>query len=190
MKTAAHMGGSGGEIVTEWKDIPGYDGKYQISVDGEVRHIWPSGKVTMLHPFRYGAQGGSRRKSRSGTAYVNLCKNGTARAHKVAHLLAETFLGGIPAGMVAFHKDGIASNDYLRNIGFTTRRELGVLVGGESRRRCVLKINRDGEVVEIFRSAREAARHDHMSYQTVIDRCHGKVKNPFALNGYNYQYDD
>ena len=38
-------------------------------------------------------------------------------------------------------------------------------------------------------SARAAAKANHMSYQTVLDRCHGKVKKPFALDGYTYQFD-
>lgn len=29
----------------------------------------------------------------------------------------------------------------------------------------------------------------NMSYQTVIDRCHNKVKNPFALDGFTYQFE-
>ena len=176
--------------MTEWKDIPGYDGKYQISVDGEVRHIWPNGKVTLLHPFRYGAQGGKAEKSRSSVIYVRLRKDGRSFTHKVIRLMTDTFLGGVPKGMTAYHKDGHPQNNYLRNIGFTTPQALGRMTGHKSHRRCVMKISRDGEVVEIFPSARAAARKEHMSYQTIIDRCHGRVKKPFALNGYNYQYDD
>lgn len=29
-----------------------------------------------------------------------------------------------------------------------------------------------------------------MSYQTVRDRCNGRVKNPYALDGYNYIFED
>lgn len=28
-----------------------------------------------------------------------------------------------------------------------------------------------------------------MSYQTVLDRCNGKVKQPFALDGHTYQFE-
>lgn len=177
-------------MVTDWKDIPGYDGKYQISVDGEERHIWPSGKVTLLHPFRYGAQGGKSKKSKGSTIYVRLTKDGRCSTHKVMHLMADTFLGGIPAGMTAYHKDGHPNNNYLRNIGFTTNQQLGRMTGSKATRRCVMKIDRDGEVVALYTSAREAARHEHMSYQAIMDRCHGRIKKPYALNGYTYKYDD
>lgn len=176
--------------MTEWKDIPGYNGKYQISVDGEVRHVWPSGKVTLLHPFRYGAQGGKAEKSRRSTLYVKLRKDGVDHVHKVFRLMADTFLGGIPDGLVAYHKDGHPQNDYLRNIGFITPQQLGSLTGRKSHRRCVMKLDQDGEVVDIFPSAREAARQEHMSYQAVIDRCLGRIKKPYALNGYTYVYEE
>lgn len=176
--------------MPEWKDIPDYDGKYQISVDGEVRHVWPSGKVTLLHPFRHGARGGKNVKSRSSTIYVRLTRDGRCKTHKLMHLMVDTFLGGVPAGMTAYHKDGHPHNNYLRNIGFTTKQQLGRMTGSKATRRCVMKIDRAGEVVALYSSAREAGRCEHMSYQAVIDRCHGKVKNPYALNGYNYQYDE
>lgn len=34
-----------------WRDIPGTGGKYQASRNGEVRHVWPSGKTTELKPY-------------------------------------------------------------------------------------------------------------------------------------------
>lgn len=176
--------------MTHWKDIPGYDGKYQISVDGEVRHIWPNGKVTMLHPFRLGARGGKAPKTRCSAIFVRLRKDGRAYTHKVMRLMVDTFLGGVPEGMVPYHKDGHPQNNYLRNIGFITRQELGQLTGRDSTRRCVMKVDPDGEVVDIFPSAREAARKEHVCYQTVIDRCLGRIKKPYALNGYTYVYDE
>ena len=57
------------------------------------------------------------------------------------------------------------------------------------RRKCVVKVSKSGEEVEIYRSAREAAKQNNMSYQTVLDRCHNKVKKPFALDGYTYRFE-
>ena len=31
---------------------------------------------------------------------------------------------------------------------------------------------------------------NNMSFMTVISRCNGRIKNPFALDGHNYQWDD
>jgi hypothetical protein len=54
----------------------------------------------------------------------------------------------------------------------------------------VLKVNQEGEVIACYRSAREAARRNYVSYQTVLDRCHNKTKNPFWLDGYSYVFDN
>ena len=64
------------------------------------------------------------------------------------------------------------------------------MTGAKSRRRPVAKLDAGGEVVEVYPSAREAARRNYMSYQTVIDRCNGKVKGAFAPDGYAYAWDD
>ena len=75
------------------------------------------------------------------------------------------------------------------NIGFIEPRKLGQLTGAKAGRQPVAKVNEDGEVVAIYPSARKAAKANHMSYQAVIDRCHGKIKKPFALDGHTYRYE-
>ena len=54
----------------------------------------------------------------------------------------------------------------------------------------VYKRERDTLLPPEIRSAREAAKANHMSYQTVLDRCNGKVKNPYALDGFTYRFED
>lgn len=55
----------------------------------------------------------------------------------------------------------------------------------------VAKINQDGEIVAFYKSAREAARQNYMSYQTILDRINGKVKGIYAPDGYAYcKYSD
>lgn len=33
-----------------WRDIPGYEGLYQASRDGQIRKVWKSGKVSLMQP--------------------------------------------------------------------------------------------------------------------------------------------
>ena len=44
--------------------------------------------------------------------------------------------------------------------------------------------------MEIYPSAREAAKKNHMSYQTVMDYCNGKRKGAFAPDGYAYAWEE
>ena len=45
------------------------------------------------------------------------------------------------------------------------------------------------EIVAFYKSAREAARQNYMSYQTILDRINGKVKGIYAPDGYAYCKD-
>ena len=87
------------------------------------------------------------------------------------------------------HKNGDLSDNCLHNLIFMTNAEVGKAFGHKSTRIPVVKLTPDGEVVDCYPSVREAARANHMSYQTIIDRCKGKVKKPFALDGHTYAYD-
>ena len=108
----------------------------------------------------------------------------------VLQLVARTFLGPVPEGCVPFHKNGCQADNYVNNIAYVDKRELGKVTGGMARRRPVVKINNRGEITEAYSSAREAAKKNFMSHQTVIDRCNGRCKNIFAPDGHIYVWDD
>lgn len=174
----------------EWRDIPGYNGMYQISRWGEVRTWRWRGKQLMKEPrlmHQYLSKGGKNSRS----LFVKLTDStGKGRAITVLRLMVDTWLGGCPPGKVPYHKNGDLTDHCLHNIAFATRSELGKMTGAKSKRRPVAKIAPDGEIVEVYSSARAAAKANHMSYQTVLDRCNGKVQKPFALDGFNYLFDD
>ncbi|MBO3280033.1 hypothetical protein [Intestinimonas butyriciproducens] len=131
------------------------------------------------------------RDIRSGSYIVKLTSaDGKTREAAVLGLMVDTWLGGRPPGMVAYHRNGDLADHCLTNIAFTTRRSLGKKTGANAARRPVVKITPAGEVVEAYPSARAAAKANHMSYQAVLDRCNGKVKKPFALDGYDYRFED
>lgn len=169
-----------------WRDIPGYDGMYQISRDGEVRswkgkkgHIAPGPHI--LTQFR-----------RHGRAvrFVKLTDSkGKTADRPVLGLMVNAWLGGPRPGMVAYHANGDLSDHCISNIRFATRKELGRMTGADAGRIPVAKVTPQGEIADIYPSAREAAKANHMSYQAILNRCHGKVKKPFALDGYNYVFD-
>lgn len=179
--------------ATGWRDIPGYDGAYQISWEGQVRtwrwrgaHFLKEPKL--LTQYIRKPHGGGRRSARR---YVKLTDpDGRAREVAVIRLMVEVWFGGYPEGKVAYHKNGDTTDHCYNNIGFISPRKLGQMTGAKSRRRPVAKVNEAGEIVALYPSARKAAKSNHMSYQTVLDRCNGKVKKPFALDGHTYRFDD
>jgi len=166
-----------------WIDIPSYMGKYQVSRDGEIRRVFQNGKTRLLTPYHKKMIGSQR-------LVVKLSLNGKAREIVVMQLVARAFLGECPIGFVPYHKNGCQSDNYVANIEYISRKDLGKRTGAQANRRPVCKISADGEIVEAYSSAREAGRCNFLSYQTVSNRCNGKCKGLFASDGYAYAWDD
>ncbi len=160
--------------IEAWYDIPGYDGKYQINYYGNIRRALKNGRYKELHPYI---------KKSNGRRVIKLnCKE-----QVVMKLMQRTFLGELRDGYIAYHKNGCITDDELCNIGTTTREKLGKLTGRKNDCECaVVKIDSSGEIVDFYRSAREAGRENYMSYQSILDRINGKVKSLYAPDGYVY----
>lgn len=175
----------------QWRRIRGFGGMYEISDMGNVRSWrWRGAKRTaephLLTPYlRKGGNGSNGRR-----LFVKLTdKKGVGRERTVLGLMVETWLGGKRPGLVPYHKNGDLTDNWVGNIAFASRRELGRKTGAKAGRVPVVKVTPEGEIVAAYSSAREAAKANHMSYQTVLDRCNGKVKKPFALDGHTYQFE-
>ena len=114
-----------------WKDIPGYEGRYQASTEGRIRSV---DRVEHCAP-RDGKQPYSRiRKGQvlstclgsNGYPCVGLRKTQDAENATfcpVFHLIALTFLGPRPEGMVVCHSDGNKLNSALTNLRYDTGTE-------------------------------------------------------------------
>ncbi|MEG0154538.1 MAG: NUMOD4 domain-containing protein [Lachnospiraceae bacterium] len=170
-------------MIETWKDIPGYNGKYQADTEGNVRRVYLSGKYRLMTPYR-------RKMSGSQRLVVKLTKDKKQKEEIVIQIVAKTFLGEVPNGYVPYHKNGVQSDNYVNNIGYISRQELGRLTGAQSRRKGVAKIDGTGEVVEFYTSAREAGRKNYMNNQTITDRCNGRCKSAFAPDGFAYAWED
>ena len=166
-------------MIETWKDIPGYCGKYQADWEGNVRRLYSSGKSKLMTAY-------PKKSTRNKRFVVKLTMDGKAKEVTLLEIVAKTFLGPIPRGYVPYHKNGIQSDNYINNIAYISRKDLGKRTGAKGRRKPVVKIDVYGEFVEFYSSAREAARRNYMSYQTVIDRCNGKCKSAFAPDGFAY----
>lgn len=174
--------------VDMWKDIQGFNGRYQVSYSGEIRRVYKSGKTKVLAQFKKAGKAKTIYRDR---LLVHLTddsgKDFTIMVHQI---VAKHFLGKPKAGQVPYHKNGCVMDNWASNLEYIDKKKLGQLTGASSRRQTVIKIDRDGETVDCYSSAREAGRNNFMSYQTIMDRCNGKCKKAFAPDGYEYAWED
>ena len=183
-------------VSETWRDVPGYGGKYQASDMGHIANtFWhgqkrKNGGRTILTQYKRKPRG--KAKLQSAKHYVHLTDlEGNMREFSAAKIVAETFLGPVPAGKVIFHKNGNPADNSIWNLAFCTRQELGRMTGADSSRRPVLKFSAAGELLECYSSARQAAKQNYFSYQAIIDRCNGKCKRHIlAPDGNYYAWDN
>lgn len=170
-------------MIETWTNIPGYDGKYQADREGNVRRVYKSGKTRLMTPYHKKMSGSQR-------LVIKMTKGGKPKEEILLQIIARTFLGNPPKGCVPYHRNGCQSDNYINNIAYISKRELGNMTGKRSRSMAVVKIDSNGEVIDVYASAREAGRKNYMSYQTIIDRCNSKCKSAFAPDGYAYAWEN
>lgn len=155
--------------------IEGYRYPYRISEAGVVESCG-SGQWVPLTPTMRG-----RRR-----VVVRLWTlEGRSISRGVANLMGEAFLGGVPQNHGVFHKNGALWDNELENLEI---RPISA-GGGNKRSYPVIKIDRWGKVVEVYGSAREAARKNHISIGSMRERLWNHVADPFRLDGHDYQYE-
>jgi hypothetical protein len=106
-------------MSAEWRPIPGYEGLYEASDDGQVRSLprrdWRgrvlSGRVLKTH------------RNSSGYPIVSLCTRGKPRTIYVHQLVAAAFIGPRPAGTETRHLDGDQLNNRAGNLVYGTASE-------------------------------------------------------------------
>ena len=95
-----------------WRDIPGYEGLYQVSNLGNVKSAYLKGKLK------------KQRLNPNGYFGVNLSKDGKGKNANVHSLVAQAFLNHKPCGfkIVVDHIDDNRKNNKLSNLRLTNQR--------------------------------------------------------------------
>lgn len=107
-----------------WKDIPGYEGRYQASTEGQIRSVThrvrlvAHGKETTRL-----AKGRILRPGKGKSGHVSVVLGHGAVGSPVHQLVALTFLGPVPDGCEVCHNDGNPENNALDNLRYDTRSE-------------------------------------------------------------------
>jgi hypothetical protein len=93
--------------MDEWRDVTGYEGRYQVSAAGLVRNVR---RGNLLRP----------RPSPRGYLSVRLYRDAVGTNFLVHRLVAAAFIGPIPAGRHVNHKNGPKGDNRLINLEVVT----------------------------------------------------------------------
>ena len=164
-----------------WLPVPGTK-SYECSNQGGVRKKLQGGIYKILHPYaknRFNKKGKANRKM-----LAVKCGN---KEFALSRLIAEVFIPHTADEKIVLIKDRKWKHVWVENLEWVSRKKAGSKTGYcPSRSIEVERLDDEGNVIETYRSAREAGKALFMSYQTALDYCHGRVRKPM----YNLRFKD
>lgn len=137
--------------------------RYYVTPDCRVYVVYKSGKIKYLNFYQKKRQGSQR-----------FCKIGDLGEVSVLRILAKVYLG-----MKEDEQCILEGPLTLENIKVLNIHDMSVLTGRTKRRKArPVGQYENGSLIRKWDSSRDAAKDLFVSYQTVNDYCHGRVKHP------------
>lgn len=179
--------------MEKWKDVIGYEGLYQISNHGRVKHL------TQIHKNRFGECTKQEHivgyKGSNGYMYVVLHKNNKPHTVTIHSLVAKAFIPNPNGYDCINHKDETRDNNivenlewcdksYNNNYGTIKERRSIIMNAHPSTSKKVVCTQKDGKEV-FYPSARFAAKQLGINPSNIINCCNGKQK---TCKGMKFSY--
>jgi hypothetical protein len=111
-----HMTGGTESIEEIWRPVRGWEGLYEVSNHGRVRRSAGSPRAKFSRVLSPGIWG-------HGYLHVHFRNREMQGDYSVHRLVADAFLGPIPATMQVNHLDGDKKNNHVSNLEVITQRE-------------------------------------------------------------------
>nr|UVX78837.1 MAG: zinc-binding loop region of homing endonuclease [Bacteriophage sp.] len=169
-----------------WKDISGYEGKYQVSNFGRIKNS----KGLILKTI----------KDKDSYLTINLYKNRKIKTFKIHRLVAEAFISNPNNYPCVNHKDENKENNCIENIEWCNHKynsNYGTVIErrvkntdwkqiAEKQSKTVLQFKKDGDFVKEWLSTQECGRNGFDS-GAVSSCCNGKRK---SHKGFIWKYKE
>lgn len=160
--------------MVEWKPVPGFDGAYEASTDGDIRSL----RTGKLLP-----------KKKMGAGYIkaDLHANGDRRQTSAHRVIAATFIGSVD-GFEVNHINGDKTDNRVCNLEIVTKSQNEQHSRSQLRNlvKAVVSTNlATGEEIE-FESVESAARHGFVA-SSIYRCCYGICKKH---RGHAFRFKD
>ena len=178
-----------------WRDIPEYEGFYQVSNYGRVKSLkrFRKGKSNSSLPINEKIK--KLVISRNGYYRVILFKESIGKWHLIHRLVYEAFNGSIPEGLQVNHINEIKSDNRLSNLNLMTAKENSNWGTRNERRakkqingkksKSVLQFDLNDNLIKEYPSIRQVERETGFANQNIVKCCKGKYKQVY---GYKWRY--
>ena len=166
-----------------WKDIPNYEGLYQISNYGRIKSL-----------YNYKRNGTNILKPRIKKGYycIGLRKKGKRKWIGIHRLVGQTFIPNPNNYPCINHKDENPLNNYVENLEWCTVKYnncYGTRIerarNSIKTKRKVLKYDLKGNFIKEYESISEAGRKNKILPSGIVSCCKGKYNN---CGGYVWKY--
>ena len=189
-----------------WKDIKGFEGRYQVSNLGRVRSL--DRTITIRSSKRCRIYCKTIKgciikpcEMTSGYLFVGLYKNGISQLYGVHNLVADTFLANPHNLTQVNHKDENKHNNIVCNLehcspSYNMRYGNAAVVrqsGNVRNRKPVYQLSKDGKIIQRFNSIKEANRVTGINESSISLICRGKGRNGInfiTAGGYKWKFAD
>ena len=165
----------------EWRYLTGYYYEYRINEKADIQRKFPDGKWRSLSPYLNNKR-----------AVINMWVTKTHRKPVgIVRLMDDAFFDGYARknGMCIVHKNGAKMDCELCNLQIVTRKDCAKRSAKIARRIPVVKLDKQGNVIAHYKSCREAAKANFMSYTAMFNRVNNKIKDASKIDDFVYKFD-
>lgn len=163
-----------------WKNVIGYEGYYEVSNLGNIRSVerkveGKNNSVRIISGKQMTPQ-----LDLHGYWSILLCKNGKKKMHLLHRLVAEAFVPNPNGYKYVNHKDEHRTNAKAENLEWCTQQYNLTYNNIHLRRNLsncskkIVQLDRDFNIVYVWKSAMEAQRHTNIPNANIIACCKRK----------------